>query len=60
MSKKLSKKQREDRAIDAIIAGMMRGFTSEDWKRVYKQVDKLERQRREGKEHQQKTGNDIY
>ena len=43
---KRSKKFREDKAVEAIIAGIMRGFTKEDWKKVYKRVDEIEAKRK--------------
>jgi len=38
-----AKRIREDRACEAIICGIMRGFTTKDWKRVFKKVDEIER-----------------
>lgn len=43
---KRSKKFREDRAVEAIIAGIMCGFTEEDWDRVYERVDEIEAKRK--------------
>lgn len=51
------KRQREERAIEAIIAGCMRGV---DWKKVFEKVDDLKRKRQEDREHMEKHGGDIY
>lgn len=41
--KKLTKKQREDRACDAIIAGILRGWGQKKWKKVFAKVEMIER-----------------
>ena len=41
-----SKQEREDAACEAIIAGILRGFTDEDWKRVFEKVDEIEKESR--------------
>lgn len=35
----MTKQQREDRACEAIIAGILRGFTDNDWRKVFKAMD---------------------
>lgn len=42
----MNKSKREDKAIEAIICGIMRGFTKADWNRVFKKVDQIEKKRR--------------
>lgn len=40
-----SKQEREDRACEAIIAGILRGFTDADWRKVFEKVDQIETQK---------------
>jgi hypothetical protein len=40
MVRPLTKKQREDRACDAIISGILHGFTQKDWLKVFEKMDK--------------------
>ena len=35
-----TKKQRENRAIEAIVAGILRDFTNTEWSRVFQRMDK--------------------
>lgn len=39
------KARRERRAVEAIIAGIMRGFDKSDWEKAFKKVDELDRQK---------------
>lgn len=36
---KEDQEEREDRATNAIIAGILQGYTEEDWKTVFKNMD---------------------
>lgn len=46
---KQSKQEREDAACEAIIAGILRGFTDADWRKVFERVDKIEAKKRKRK-----------
>lgn len=62
MKRKLSKKQREDRAVETIIACIMRGFNESDWHRVFQRMDQMDewKKRQEENRHREEHGGDIY
>ena len=54
------KRQREQKALEAIICGVMRGFTRKGWQRVFDRVDELKRKRLENNQHQDRNSGNIY
>jgi hypothetical protein len=46
MKHKQTKQEREDRALEAIICGVLRGFGDKEWKKVFANVDEIERIKR--------------